>query len=102
MFETHPELVVARLAGAPLRHNKKTLMGRRERAQLLRRVFPSGLFHPTRIRLEHGLRHVMLDDVADAYVLAYAARCIHEGSARRVPQSEPARDARGLRMEIWF
>jgi predicted RNase H-like nuclease len=102
VFEAHPELVFTRLSGAPLRHNKKTLQGRRERTRLLRRVFGASFQDATRLRLIHGLRNAALDDVADAYALAYTARCIHEGTALRVPETEPARDARGLRMEIWY
>jgi predicted RNase H-like nuclease len=102
VFEAHPELVFARLAGGPLRHNKKTPQGRRERARLLRNLFAASFQAPLRIRLAHGLRHVALDDVADAYVLAHVARCIHSGTARRVPEAEPPCDTRGLRMEIWY
>lgn len=102
VFEAHPELVFARLAGAPLSHNKKTMEGRRERARLLRRVYRTSYQEPVRLRLTHGLRHIALDDVADAYALAHAARCIRNGGARRVPENNPPIDARGLRMEIWY
>jgi len=102
VFEAHPELVFARLAGAPLRHNKKTPEGRRQRARLLRGVYAASFQAPLRIRLAHGLRQVALDDVADAYVLAYVARCIYAGTARRVPEAQPPCDTRGLRMEIWY
>jgi predicted RNase H-like nuclease len=102
VFEAHPELVFARLAGGPLRHNKKTLQGRRERARLLRKVYAASFQAPLRIRLAHGLRQVALDDVADAYVLAHVARCIYAGTAQRVPEAEPPCDTRGLRMEIWY
>jgi predicted RNase H-like nuclease len=102
VFEVHPELAFARLACAPLRHNKKTLEGRRERIRLLKRVFAASFQDPIRMRKTHSLRHVALDDIADAYVLAYAACCIRGGAARRVPEAEPPVDARGLRMEIWY
>ena len=102
VFEVHPELVFAQLAGAPLHHSKKTITGRRLRSRLLRGIYGNMLPHAARVRFSHGLRHVALDDVYDAAVLAYAAWRIHSGHARRVPAGEPPRDARGLRMEIWF
>ena len=102
VFEAHPELVFARLAGAPLSHNKKTMEGRRERTRLLRRVYRTSYQEPVRLRLTHGLRYIALDDVADAYALAHVARCIRNGGARRVPENNPPIDARGLRMEIWY
>ena len=102
VFEVHPELAFARLAGAPLRHSKKTHEGRRERVRLLRKVYASSFQDPMRMRLAHGLRHAVLDDVVDAYVLAHAARCIVAGTAKRLPEAEAPCDARGLRMEIWY
>jgi len=102
VFEAHPEMVFARLAGAPLVANKKTAAGRRERIRLLRRVYATSFRDPVRMRVAHGLRHVALDDVVDAYALAYVARCIRDGHAHRVPETNPPRDARGLRMEIWY
>jgi predicted RNase H-like nuclease len=41
------------------------------------------------------------DDVLDACVAAWTAERIAQGDAKRVP-SNPPKDARGLRMEIWF
>jgi len=102
VFEVHPELVFAELAGAPLHHSKKTITGRRLRSRLLRGIYGNMLPDAARVRLSHGLRHVALDDVFDASVLAYAAWRIYSGHAQRVPPGEPPRDARGLRMEIWF
>ena len=102
VFEVHPELAFARLAGAPLKHSKKTLEGRRERVRLLRRVYAASFQDPVGMRLTYGLRHVALDDVIDAYVLAHAAHCIRSGTAKRVPEAVPPRDARGLSMEIWY
>ena len=102
VVEAHPELAFAALAGAPVRHNKKTPEGRRTRVRLLRRIFGKAFQNPVRLRLEHGARQLALDDVADAYVLAHVADCIRRGSAKRVPAGEPARDRRGLRMEMWY
>jgi predicted RNase H-like nuclease len=101
VFEAHPELAFTALAGAPIRHNKKTAEGRRARVRLLRRIFGRAFQDPVRLRLEHGAAQVALDDVVDAYVLAHVAARIRRGSAARLPVA-PLRDRRGLRMEIWY
>ena len=102
VFEAHPELAFTALAGAPMRHNKKTASGRRERVRLLRCIFGRAFQDPVRLRLEHGAAQVAFDDVVDAYVLAHVADQIRRGSAVRLPSVEPQRDKRGLRMEIWY
>ena len=102
VFEAHPELVFSTLAGHPMRHNKKTPSGRRERLQCLWRAYGGNLCDPVRIRLELGAAKVALDDVIDACVLAHLARRIHSGRASRMPAGPAPRDARGLRMEIWY
>ena len=102
VFEAHPELAFARLSGAPLRHNKKTAAGRRDRVRLLWRIFASAFQDPVRLRLEHGAAYVAPDDVVDAYVLANIADRIRRGSGARLPASDPPLDTRGLRMEIWY
>jgi predicted RNase H-like nuclease len=102
VLEAHPELAFRRLAGHPMRHNKKTSAGRRERVVLLRRSFGKWFPDVTRVRLAHGLRHVAFDDVLDACALALVAAHRLRGQARRVPDGPPPRDAKGLRMEIWY
>jgi predicted RNase H-like nuclease len=102
VFEAHPELAFSALDGAPMRHNKKTAEGRRERVRLLRRIFGRAFQDPVRLRLEHGRANVAFDDVVDAYVLAHVADRIRRRSAVRLPTAEPQRDKRGLRMEIWY
>ena len=102
VFEAHPELAFSARVGAPMRHNKKTAAGRRDRVRLLRRLFASAFQDPVRLRLEQGAANVALDDVVDAYVLALVADCIRRGSATRLPAATQARDRRGLRMEIWY
>jgi predicted RNase H-like nuclease len=101
VFEAHPELAFAALGRAPMRYNKKTSEGRRERVRLLRRIFGQAFQDPVRLRLEHGAAKVAFDDVVDAYVLAHVADRIRRRSAVRLPSAEPQRDKRGLRMEIW-
>jgi predicted RNase H-like nuclease len=100
VFETHPELVFARLAGCPLRHPKRTPAGVRERLACLRPVWGPALPRAAPVRAELGRAAVALDDVLDACALAHAAWCIRRGEARRFPAA-PQRDARGLRMEVW-
>ncbi len=103
--EAHPELVFSSLAGHPMRFNKKTPQGRRERLHAMK-VLP--------VQWRQGmLRHIVHsfttfprtkvapDDLLDAAVLAWAAFRITEKKARRVP-ANPTADQRGLRMEIWF
>lgn len=102
VFEAHPELAFSALAGHPMRHNKKTPAGRRERLRCLRAVFGAAFRDPLRVRLELGTRAIALDDVIDAYALAHAARRIQTGRASRLPPGPPPVDARGLRMEIWY
>ena len=103
VFEAHPELIFASLGGRPMPRSKKTATGRRDRGRLVRRVFGRAFNDPVRLRLEHGAGNLGLDDVLDAYALAYVADCIRRGTARRLPSlGRPQRDGRGLRMEIWF
>jgi predicted RNase H-like nuclease len=102
VFEAHPELVFRALAGHPMRHNKKTPAGRRERLRCLRPAFGAAFRDPLRARLELGAGKVAVDDVIDAYALAHAARRIQTGQATRLPQGPAPVDARGLRMEIWY
>jgi predicted RNase H-like nuclease len=102
VLEAHPELAFCRLAGRPMRYNKKTPQGRRERVVLLRRLFAQSFPDPARVRLTHGLRQVAVDDVLDACALALVAAHRLRGEARRVPDGPPRRDAKGLRMEIWY
>ncbi|HTT40699.1 MAG TPA: DUF429 domain-containing protein [Burkholderiales bacterium] len=102
VVEAHPELAFSVLAGAPVQHSKKTPEGRRQRVRLLRRIFGKTFLDPVRLRLEHGAAQLALDDVADAYVLAYVADRVRRGTAQRVPAGKPPTDRRGLRMEIWY
>ena len=101
LVEAHPELAFASLAGHPMRHSKRVPAGRRERLSLLRRVLGKACIDPVHARVAHGLSRVSLDDVLDACVLAVVADRRRRGLARRLPEGEPPRDAKGLRMEIW-
>lgn len=102
VYEAHPELAFARLAGAPLAHNKKTYRGREDRAHLLRAYYGRHYIVADALRARFGLAHVGIDDVLDAYALGCTAVRIVAGSAIRLPASRPPCDATGLRMEIWY
>jgi predicted RNase H-like nuclease len=101
VFETHPELVFARLAGKPLPQGKRSAAGVQARLRCLRRIWGAALPDVDQVRGELGRRRVAVDDVLDACALASAARAIQRGDAQRVPAA-PLLDARGLRVEIWF
>jgi predicted RNase H-like nuclease len=95
VHETHPELSFAEMHdGVALASGKRTGTGQLERIELLRRQ-GMDVTHDLR-----GADGATLDDVLDAAALAWSARRIADGTARRVPE-RPPRDARGLRMEIW-
>ncbi len=105
VFEAHPELAFARLAGRPMRFNKKTTAGRRERLRGITRATPD--LSARIVKLLEAImttvprRVLSPDDVLDAVVLALTAMRIGRHEALRVPEAPP-RDRRGLRMEIWY
>lgn len=94
--ECHPELVFLRLNGGCPLPSKKTREGRAIRRRLVR---AQGFE-----RIDAWLDGKALgrvagpDDILDACACAIAAR----DSVRRVPADAPPRDAKGLRMEIWY
>lgn len=91
VFEVHPELSFAAMNGDdPVPAPKRSEAGSNERRALLRRA---GVVVPERPA------GAALDDLLDACALTWSARRIADGTACRIPD-RPARDARGLRMEI--
>ena len=91
VFEVHPELSFAAMNGDDLvRAPKRSATGSNERRALLERA---GVIVPERPA------GAALDDLLDACALAWSACRVACGTARRVPD-RPARDARGLRMEL--
>jgi len=96
--EAHPELVFARWNGGtalPSKHTPEGLAARR--GHLGRRGFDD-----LDLWLEKLQRSgAKPDDLYDACALAAAASEAMQGHARRVKCPE-TRDARGLRMDIWF
>jgi predicted RNase H-like nuclease len=99
VFETHPEVCFARLAGHGIAASKKTTEGRSTRQQLL--AVDLG-----RIAVERFVatattcsRGVATDDALDALAAWTAAARIATGAAQSLP-AEPCRDALGLRVAI--
>jgi len=100
VYETHPELAFWALNGREsLAHRKKRRAGRDERWALLRSALPG--LPPAAPRPRDMPRGCAVDDYLDALAAAWTALCIFEGRAHRAPLS-PQKDARGLRMEIWY
>jgi predicted RNase H-like nuclease len=102
VVEAHPELAFLGFAGRPMLHNKRTPGGRRERMWLLRQILGKVCVDPVRVRAEHGLSRVGVDDVLDACALAIVAGRRWRKVAQRLPARPPPLDAKGLRMEIWY
>lgn len=106
VVEAHPELAFAHLAGRVL-SSKHTAQGLGQRLAVLVAASPHAL--PALAEIPSG---PALDDALDVLaMLATAAHVAQAGVeagpavARRVPAlpfSEIPRDARGLRMEIWY
>jgi predicted RNase H-like nuclease len=95
--EIHPELSFATAAGAPMAHAKKTRAGQAERIRVLEAL---GFREPAQL-FGRGLPPgCQLDDLLDACIACWTARCIADGHATTLP-AEPPTDARGLRMELW-
>jgi predicted RNase H-like nuclease len=102
VFEAHPELAFIGLAGRPMRHNKKTPAGWGERRRLVAPCYGAHFIEPKELQNRFERSQLATDDVLDAYALALTAGRIDAGSAVRLPKSDPERDAKGLRMEIWY
>ena len=118
--EVHPEVTFARLSavGRGLIHPKRACKtcrdsgvvctGEADRLALLRDYVPD--FEPGAVRkrlLRERPRHpgqtgpaVGRDDIVDAVACLVTALRIVTGQAKTLPEGEPERDARGLRMEI--
>jgi predicted RNase H-like nuclease len=97
VFEAHPELAFARLNGGVPPPPKRLAEGIARRIALLRRAGLKGLART----LAAKPRGVGVDDLLDAAVLTLTAERIVKGEGVRLIGT-PERDARGLRMEIWY
>jgi predicted RNase H-like nuclease len=98
LLESHPEVVFTALAGAPMRHSKKSGVGFLERVDVLRRHLADVEAFVYATRAAYKPAAVADDDILDALVLAVAARC---ESLRTLP-ADPPTDAHGLPMEIVY
>lgn len=96
VFEVHPELAFAQMAGAPMVHSKRKPEGFEERRTLLLQHVP-GVQLPQR----SSMGPAKPDDWIDAAAVAWTARRIHEGKASKVPRQE-MHDQHGLLMAIHF
>ncbi|WP_027287467.1 DUF429 domain-containing protein [Rhodovibrio salinarum] len=99
VLEAHPELAFQRLNGGAALPRKADRAGRTVRRDLL---VSAGLSEIDGLLSAHPRSQAKMDDVLDAGVCALVARDQLAGRARRVPETTPDRDARGLRMEIWY
>lgn len=96
VIEAHPELTFLRLNGGKPLPRKQDAEGLAlRRALLLRAGFSDIDDWLTRWRKGTGAKP---DDVVDACAAALAAR----DATHVVPEGEAPRDARGLRMQIWY
>jgi predicted RNase H-like nuclease len=108
IFECHPELAFAGLAGAALAHSKHTPEGIEERIGLL--AGPLGgpgrsRRHPDAVELVGATvrgprRGARPDDALDALVIALVAAAVAADHPGVEHLGDGARDRRGLRMEI--
>jgi predicted RNase H-like nuclease len=92
LYEVHPELAFAALAGAPLAASKHTGAGRDLRRELLARAG---------IEIPGGSPATILDDILDAAAVAWSARRIAAGQAVTIP-SAPQHDAGGREIAIRY
>jgi predicted RNase H-like nuclease len=102
VFECHPELAFATLAGRVLASSKHTPEGIAERVDLLVDSLGSHLVEDIRDLMTRPPRATSCragrDDVVDAIAVALVARRFATGEVERL--GDGARDRRGLRMEI--
>jgi predicted RNase H-like nuclease len=96
VVEVHPELCFGELAGAPLADSKSTWAGEARRRQLLA---AEGIMLAGDLGL--GGQQVGVDDVLDAAAVAWTARRVASGSARRLP-AEPERFSDQIDCAIWI
>jgi predicted RNase H-like nuclease len=103
--EAHPELAFGLAAGKPMRFNKKTEQGRRERKAALRKLpMPwAPILWQVLACGETCYRRgkVGRDDLIDAAILSWTATRIVTGQARSFPAVPPV-DGRGRPMAIWY
>src|SRR5262245_59939095 len=85
LYEVHPELSFATMAGGPMSHAKKSAAGGVERLAVSSAMFGPGAFDNARGHVRgHG---VAWDDLADAFALAWTAARIRKAVAKPHPEA---------------
>lgn len=98
VVEVFPELSFFEMnGGKAMVWPKRSPRGRRVRQELLRRHGFAAVVDDSAAR---RLKGVALDDLLDACAACWTAARIARRAALRIP-TQPPRDGRGLRMEIW-
>ena len=90
IFEVHPEVSFAALAGGHLRHSKRSWNGQMERRRLLS---AAGI----ELADEMAAGEAAVDDVLDAAVAAWSASRKARGEAVALPFDPPVQDGRASR-----
>lgn len=102
LHESHPELCFQALnRGRPLSHNKKGKPGQAERIRILSRYQKNSRHIIDTVATQTLRKHVAMDDIADAMVLAISARLVASGGLVRLGQDD-ALDRHGIAMEIVY
>ncbi len=99
VYESHPELVFAKLSGAPVMEKKREYTGAHKRLSILSQFVPS-----VRAAVEHsGIKkqQAATDDLIDAACLAVAAQLSLTQPLLSVPE-RPQTDAHGLMMQVVY
>jgi predicted RNase H-like nuclease len=93
VFEVHPEVSFAALAGRHLRHSKRSWNGQMERRRLLA---SAGIELPDELTAGQAAA----DDVLDAAIAAWSAARKARGEAATLPDDPPVQDGRPV--AIWY
>jgi predicted RNase H-like nuclease len=93
LFEVHPEVSFAALAGSHLGHAKRSWNGQMERRRLLAMA---GIVLPDQL----AAGRAAADDVLDAAIAAWSAARRAKGEATTLPAEPPLQDGRPV--AIWY
>ena len=98
VFEAHPEVCFASMAGAPMARPKSAGAGAAERVGALR---AAGVPGADALAATVAGRGAKTDDALDALACLVTASRIARGVARRLPEGAAQTDGAGLPMAIW-
>jgi len=96
IVEVHPEASFRELAGAPLKHSKKTWNGMMQRMRLLEKA---GIAIPAELG---EIGRVGVDDVLDAAAIAWTANRYVNHRARSLPPQQLWQHSEGQVVAIWI